>query len=347
MHSDEILQAQTCDEAGDHQGALNWLVAAARKHRQGAYTLLGKRYLLGDRATFSPPHGVQLLQRGAKQREGEAAHLLSVLHALGVHVAQDWQQALGYLVLAADAGWEDAQQQLRLLSGDRKLADQPDNDIAYWRALARGIDLQYWHAPATPQLLSQNPQIARVPGLLAHELCQWLVQTSTGRLSRALVYDAVRQQTLPHYSRSNSSAIFGLTDTNIVFTLLQIRIAATVQAPLRHLEPVNVLHYKGGEEIQNHYDFIDPQVPNYADQIQRNGDRAITFLVYLNDSYSAGETSFPKTDVTHKGTRGEGLFFVNITAAGTPNLDTLHAGLPPTQGEKWVLTQFIRNRQFF
>lgn len=347
MHSDEILRAQTCDETGDHQGALNWLVAAAHKQTPGAYTLLGKRYLLGDRATFSPPHGVQLLQRGAKQREAEAAHLLSILHALGVHVAQDWQQALSYLVLAADAGWDAAQQQLLLLSGDRKLADQHNGGTAYWRALARGIDLQYWHTPAQPQLLSQDPRIARVPDLLSQELCQWLVQTSTGRLSRALVYDAVQQQTLPHYSRTNRSAIFGLAETNIVFTLLQIRIAATVQAPLRHLEPVNVLHYKGGEEIQNHYDFIDPQVPNYSEQIQRNGDRAITFLVYLNDGYGAGETAFPKVDITHKGARGEGLFFVNVTAAGAPNLATLHAGLPPTQGEKWVLTQFIRNRPFF
>jgi hypothetical protein len=71
----------------------------------------------------------------------------------------------------------------------------------------------------------------------------------------------------------------------------------------------------------------------------------VTFLVYLNDAYAGGETEFPKLALKHKGTTGEGLFFVNALASGEPDLRTLHAGRPPTSGEKWIVSQFIRNRR--
>jgi prolyl 4-hydroxylase len=108
-----------------------------------------------------------------------------------------------------------------------------------------------------------------------------------------------------------------------------------------------VLHYRGGEEIRNHFDFIDPASPHYAEQIRLRGDRIITFLLYLNDDYREGETEFPEAGVKHKGTRGEGLFFVNVLEDGRPDLRTVHAGRPPTSGEKWIITQFIRNKPTF
>ncbi len=37
----------------------------------------------------------------------------------------------------------------------------------------------------------------------------------------------------------------------------------------------------------------------------------MTFLVYLNDDYGAGQTAFPRLGIDHKGTRGEAVYFVN------------------------------------
>jgi hypothetical protein len=36
--------------------------------------------------------------------------------------------------------------------------------------------------------------------------------------------------------------------------------------------------------------------------------------------------------------------FSNIDAAGAPDYDTVHAGLPPVCGEKWLFSQWIRTR---
>jgi len=83
----------------------------------------------------------------------------------------------------------------------------------------------------------------------------------------------------------------------------------------------------------------------HRQEITENGQRIITFLIYLNDDYSGGETVFPELDIRHKGQIGEGLFFVNALANGASDLRTLHAGAPPLNGEKWIVSQFIRNRE--
>jgi hypothetical protein len=111
------------------------------------------------------------------------------------------------------------------------------------------------------------------------------------------------------------------------------------------MEATAVLHYAVGEESSNHFDFVSPEIPNYAQEIEKNGQRVLTFLVYLNDDYDGGETDFPKLGLAHKGRRGEGLFFVNALDNNEPDLRTVHAGRPPTKGEKWIVSQFIRNRR--
>ena len=62
------------------------------------------------------------------------------------------------------------------------------------------------------------------------------------------------------------------------------------------------------------------------------------------DDYEGGETAFPKLGIRHKGKRREGLLFVNALPSGPPDLRMVHAGTPPTSGEKWIVSQFIRNR---
>jgi prolyl 4-hydroxylase len=73
----------------------------------------------------------------------------------------------------------------------------------------------------------------------------------------------------------------------------------------------------------------------------------VTFLVYLNDDYADGQTEFPRLELSHKGQRGEALYFVNALDGGKADIRTLHAGRPPSAGEKWIVSQFVRNRALF
>jgi hypothetical protein len=78
---------------------------------------------------------------------------------------------------------------------------------------------------------------------------------------------------------------------------------------------------------------VSPEIPNYEQEIEKNGQRVLTFLVYLNDDYDGGETDFPGLGIAHKGRRGQGLFFVNALDDNEPDLRTVHTGRAPTKGE--------------
>ncbi len=108
------------------------------------------------------------------------------------------------------------------------------------------------------------------------------------------------------------------------------------------MEVPKILHYSRGETFAAHFDYLNPEEPAFATQLTQRGQRTDTFLIYLNDNFSGGETHFPRIKVSNKGARGDALLFSNVDAKGMPDEDTMHIGLPPTSGEKWLFSQWIR-----
>jgi prolyl 4-hydroxylase len=155
----------------------------------------------------------------------------------------------------------------------------------------------------------------------------------------------VKREDIVAAHRNNTVAIFDMSSVEFLHALLQARMSAACGVSERMMEGPTVLHYFPGEQIQNHYDFVDPKsTDDYAAEIARNGQRMITFIVYLNEEYAGGETAFPDLGIVHRGHRGEGLYFVNALPDLSPDLRMLHAGRPTTRGEKWIVTQFVRSK---
>ena len=326
--------------------AVNHLAAAARDKDVEAITRLGKRLLVGDRAPYMPNQGARLLDDAVALGGAEAAAIVAVLYGVGASRQNGLPQALDKLTLAAERGWVPAQAQLRVLAaehpgGGENCSDTSGSD---WRRFASHVDLGRWQEPPLGQDLSTSPLIRMIPEFLNAGVCRWLIDKAQGHLSRALVYDAINKITTVHHTRTNTAATLNLIETDFVGVLVQARMAACYGIPFRHLEPISVLRYDEGEEISDHFDFVDPNVPNYQQEIATKGQRVVTFLVYLNDDYVGGETEFPRVGVTHKARRGDALFFVNALPDRSADLRTLHAGRPPTHGIKWVIAQFMRDR---
>jgi hypothetical protein len=145
-------------------------------------------------------------------------------------------------------------------------------------------------------------------------------------------------------NRNNSAFSFEPADLDLVVRLVRAKIAAALDVAAAALEPSQVLHYSPGQSFHPHYDFLDPEKPGQAAQVAAAGQRIATFLVYLNEDYEGGETAFPELGLSYRGRTGNALFFANVDAAGAPDRRMLHAGLPPTSGEKWLLSQWIRDR---
>jgi prolyl 4-hydroxylase len=315
-------------------------------------TRLGKRLLVAFNAPDRPDEGVQLITQAAQLGGAEAAAQLAVLAAIGMFVNQSWDAAIGALAVAAERGWPDAQRQLRVLATDRELAARDlasqSLDARHWRRLAESIDVAGWHTPSAGATLSESPLVRHFPDLVCPEICRWLIDKSRGRLVRAPVYSQATRQERISETRTNTWAMFSVLEADLVTVLVQARMCANTGVPFRHLEPLSVLHYAVGEEITEHFDFVDPlQTPNYQQELAENGQRIVTFLVYLNDDYSGGKTEMRELGISHQGRQGEGLFFVNALPNGDPDRRTVHAGRPPTQGEKWIVSQFMRGRPLF
>jgi prolyl 4-hydroxylase len=343
----DVERAERSDAAGAHGDAVNHLAAGARKGDVEALTRLGKRLLVGDRAPSLPKDAIGLIGDASKRGGAEAAALLSVLHAVGVGRSSDVRAGFESLVAAAERGWRPAQAQLEVLAaglaGDAERAPAGAVD---WRSVAQGVDLGAWLSGPPSNDVSASPLVRSFPAFASPRMCRWFIERARGRLSRALVYEAISREVMARPTRTNTAAAFGILDTDFLFVISQLRMAACLGIPLRHFEAATVLHYEVGEEITDHYDFVDPNVPDYAEEIAQRGDRIVTFLLYLNDDYASGETAFPRLGISHKGTRGEGMFFVNARD-GKADTRTLHAGRSPAGGEKWIISQFIRNRPVF
>jgi prolyl 4-hydroxylase len=321
--------ADSHDAAGRHDEAIDCLARATKLGSVEAKTRLAKRLLVGDRAPLLWREGAVFMKEAAERGGAEAAALLAVLVAAGFGGRHDWKAAVQLARVAATRGWQSAAAQLEVLAS----------------ATGGTMDVEAW-APVPPGLaLHDGPDIRLFRSFLNDDICSWLIERSRHRLVRARVYDAGSKTDIVSETRTNTSAGFNLVETDLVHLMVQTRIAHASGLPLVNMEGATVLHYDVGEEIENHYDFVEPSIPDYEQEIATRGERVMTFLVYLNDGYAAGETDFPRLGVTHKGRRGEGLFFRNALPDGTPDRRSWHAGRPPREGEKWILSQFIRNRR--
>jgi prolyl 4-hydroxylase len=345
--SAEVARADELDAAGNHSDALVQLVAGVRKQDVEALTRLGKRMLVGDRAPLLPKEATGFIADAARLGGAEAAAIQATLRVIHSADAEALRQALLDLALAAERGYTAAQDQLRVLNGLVPGAPEFLSARQDWRELAARFDVNAWHQAPAGRELHEQPRVCLFEDFAAPAICRWLIERARQRLGRAHVYDAVTRETTIHHTRTNSAALFNLLDTDCVLALVQYRIARCLNIGFRYLEPAAVLHYAVGEEIRPHFDFVDPNVPNYADEIAQRGQRVVTFLVYLNDDYGDGHTDFPRLETSHKGHTGEGLYFVNALPDGKADLRTLHAGRPPSSGEKWIVSQFVRNRPLF
>lgn len=270
----------------------------------------------------------------AREGHGDAALLAAVIHALGYGCAKDWSKALDWAAIVAERGVEAARAQLRFL------ADENGDD---WRALASRVDVAAWTAARAGRSVNTRPEISMSDGFLDARCCEWLIARAAPLQVQSLVYDPITGRAAQADVRTNTCATFTILSLDLPTLLIRERIANTLQVPVEHLERVSVFRYTPGQEFASHVDYLTPS-PQLNAEIAEMGQRPLTFLVYLNDAFEGGETHFLDIDKKFRGKTGDALFWRNTDDAGQPDLLTTHAGVAPASGEKWLLSQFIRDK---
>ena len=323
------------DSAGEETAELEALRLRAETGEPAAMTALAKRLLVGQDAPFAPKEAVDLLTAAIGLGDGEAASISANLAAAGAWRPQSWPAAFDLLTLAAERGARLAQGQLQLLSA----AAPADTD---WRAMAARIPVDDWLRPPPRVPICEAPRIRVGKGFLPHAVCDWLMDRARNNLRPAKMLEAYGD--IPRLSgeRSNSDFIIDIVTADVVLTLVRARISAFMEIPTIGFQPPQILHYAVGQELKPHFDFLDRSV---SEAVRAEmGNQIATVLVYLNEDYDGGETDFSRANLRHKGAKGDVVAFANVDRAGNPDRMTLHAGLPPIRGEKWLFSQWIRDQ---
>ncbi|MBN8605696.1 MAG: 2OG-Fe(II) oxygenase [Caulobacterales bacterium] len=291
-----------------------------------AQTQLAGMMLVGRGAPYAPAEAMRLLDSAAAKNNADALLLLGVLAARGEGRSQSWSDAIQFVDRAAQAGDARAQAQITLLGAPGQ------------------FDVAPWFAPAPMQAHCPPSRVFTMQNFLPRPVCDWLITRARPQLEAARVKNPLRGGANVDAIRTNSGMGFSVLDSDLVLELTHARIAAALGAPASHQEPTNILHYEVGEEYKPHFDFIDPGEARFQQELQRIGQRTVTFLVYLNDDYEGGATAFPRLDWSFKGQAGDALIFCNMLPDGRPDKQTLHAGTAPTRGVKWLLSKWVRDR---
>ncbi len=294
-------------------------------------------------ASPDPERATHLYETAATAGSGAAAERLAVLAALGIAQPANWELALDRLAQSAALGHRPAQKQLAILADRKDLATRTVG-APVWGKVRASIDVAALLKPPALQRKSVAPAVFVGEGFATRAMCRWIIDRGRRRLARSEVQHFATGKTQPDPMRTAEAASFRLVETDLVLAVIQQRVASASNLPVHWHEPPNLLHYAAGQEYRAHFDFINPGVPGARDQLEVFGQRAATFLVYLNDDFEGGETSFPKLGWHYRGRAGDALFFVNVTPDGRPDGLTLHAGLPPVRGQKWLLSLWIRDR---
>jgi len=315
------------------------LQRAALSGDWGSAARLGLGYLLGRGVAADPQRGIALIEQAARNGDALGAYLAATIASTSFWRPRSWPAALDYLQHAAERGHDAAQSTLRLLAAG---PSGRATDGLGWQGMRAAIDLETWFTPPTARLLCESPHIRVLEPFVPPAVCQWLIARARGRLGRATIYDKATGGTTEDGRRTNSQCDLDIEIGGVLSFVIRGRIASVTGRPDAAMEVPKVLHYRPGETFAEHFDYLDPQEPAYARELALRGQRTDTFLIYLNDDFAGGETHFPALGLAHAGAAGDALLFSNVGVDGQPDAATRHAGLPPTKGEKWLFSQWIR-----
>lgn len=342
----QLELASLFDRCGEHDRAREWLERAAASGDPLARTMLAE--VLLSRTPYDISRGMSLVRDAAQQGNARAAHLLALLIAAGVRQTQNWTVAVEVLMAAALGGWQLAQDALASTSSNVTLAKDAlrsrSTEVQVWRNIAKAVDLRPFFLVPRPEIVSAEPRIAAVGRFLSPGLCDWLIARARPLLRPAEVYDPDNGRMIVDPNRNNRAALFPLVLSDLLLLLIRERISRVIGLPAAFMEHSAVLHYAPGEEYRPHWDYCDLTLPGPAKDAADNGQRVLTFVVYLNDDYEGGETGFPRISRRFRGRKGDALFWWNVDPQGAPDAGTLHAGLTPRAGEKWLFSQWTRDR---
>lgn len=147
--------------------------------------------------------------------------------------------------------------------------------------------------------------------------------------------------------RNNSHFPTPLPNDSLALALLERLLAIATGEPIEFAEPPVILKYNVGEYYKWHFDFIYPHTKEISDHINQFGQRVKTAIFYFNDDFKGGDTEFKIPFISVPPKKGHALIFNNSLKDGSRDSSSIHRGSTVTEGNKWIMTLWFRNKSFW
>ncbi|XP_028767696.1 probable prolyl 4-hydroxylase 9 isoform X3 [Neltuma alba] len=184
------------------------------------------------------------------------------------------------------------------------------------------------------QVLSWRPRAVYFPNFTSAELCDRIIDMAKSKLqpSKLALRKGESAESTKGTRTSSGTFISASEDKTGILELIERKIARVTMLPRTHGEAFNILRYEIGQKYDAHYDAFNPA--EYGpQQSQRDG-------MNIGRRYDYKECIGLKV----KPRQGDGLLFYSLLPNGTIDKTSLHGSCPVIEGQKWVATKWIRDR---
>ncbi|KAL8437264.1 hypothetical protein ACSSS7_001081 [Eimeria intestinalis] len=177
----------------------------------------------------------------------------------------------------------------------------------------------------------KDPDVCVAPDLISKSQCEHLLQLAEGKWTRSktsigmVTAPQAEYTTTESKTRTSKSVMLQEAQTPGVLSV-ELLASALAQMPLQNLEGLVLVKYDEGDFFNEHHD---------------GAFRPKTVLLYLNDVEDGGYTHFTRLGLQIAPAAGCGAVWGNVTPSGCMDTRTLHAGVPPKKGTKYVVNCFF------
>ena len=179
--------------------------------------------------------------------------------------------------------------------------------------------------------------VTEIPGFLTREQCDEIIATAKRKgMIDSKVYkskSSVKESLDPSVRKSQQTWLE--SEDGPVIRMLKEKVATLTKLPLDHQEALQVVRYEPQGKFDAHYDACVGSKEECRTMDENGGPRYATILVYLNDGYVGGTTSFPNINKTIQPEKGKAILFYDIDPKTKEIIpESLHSGDPLISGDE-------------
>ena len=135
-------------------------------------------------------------------------------------------------------------------------------------------------------------------------------------------------------------------DDPIIYNIIK-KVCDINKSPIENAEPLQVVQYEPGGYYKEHHDSCCDNDPKCTEFINDGGQRVLTMLIYLNDTFTGGSTRFTALNKDIKPPKYGGIMFRPLEENSNKcHPLALHKGTEVESGIKYVCNVWIREGKY-